>query len=237
MKRLAALALLVAGVAVPAWGQRGGARGGGSGRGMASARGMGSGGGFSAGGRFSYAGTRTSYLPTARGSGYSSGLRAGSTVRRPVYGAPGRYRLPYAPSAYGYAGPYGWIGADYFGYPDLPADSDAGPAYGAAAQPYADGNDPQAGYASGPVEQSGAADSFRPAYRASRPAPEPKSEDAVTLVFKDGRPPEQIHNYILTRTTLHIWDQRPRDVPVDQLDLVATVKLNHDLGVAFQAPG
>jgi hypothetical protein len=201
---------------------------------MASSRGMGSGGGFSAGGRISYAGARTSYFPAARGSAYASGSRPGSSVRRPVYGAPRRYRLPYAPSAYGYGGPYGWLGADYFGYPDPPADY--GPVYGAAAQPYGQENDPQAGYAPGPVEPSGAADSFRPAYRASRPAPEPKSEDAVTLVFKDGRPAEQIHNYILTRTTLHIWDQRPRDVPVDQLDLVATVKLNHDLGVAFQAP-
>ncbi len=70
----------------------------------------------------------------------------------------------------------------------------------------------------------------------ARPAPWPLSEDAVTLIFKDGRPPEQIHNYVLTRTTLFVGDQRRRAIPTDQLDLVATARVNQEAGVDFQLP-
>jgi hypothetical protein len=59
----------------------------------------------------------------------------------------------------------------------------------------------------------------------------------VTLVFKDGRPAEQIHNYMLTRTTLYVQDERRREIPVDELDLAATVKANKAAGVDFQVPG
>ena len=238
MKRLLAVVLLVAGVAVPAWGQRG-ARGGGAGRGATASR-----GGFSAGGSFSYAGARTSYARPP--GGYSSGvaglrngpaygLRGGSSyaVRRPVSGGPVRYRLPYRSIPYGFAGPYGvagWIGPDYLDYSDSPVDE--GPVYAGTAQPYSPENDPQAGYDAAPVEP----DSYRPAYQPSRAPVEPKSAAAVTLVFQDGRPAEQVHNYILTRTTLHIWDEHPRDVAIDQLDLVATAQANREAGVAFQVP-
>jgi hypothetical protein len=55
-------------------------------------------------------------------------------------------------------------------------------------------------------------------------------------VFKDGRPSEQIHNYALTRTDLFVLDQRHRDIPLDELDLAATAKVNHDAGVEFHIP-
>jgi hypothetical protein len=69
-------------------------------------------------------------------------------------------------------------------------------------------------------------------------APEPLPQEAVTLVFKDGRPPEQIHNYLLTGTTLYVQDQAQhhRDIPLSQLDLVATVRVNHDSGIDFRLP-
>jgi hypothetical protein len=59
----------------------------------------------------------------------------------------------------------------------------------------------------------------------------------VTLIFKDGRSPEQIQNYMLTRTTLYVQETRLREIPVDQLDLPATQKVNKDAGVDFQLPG
>lgn len=65
----------------------------------------------------------------------------------------------------------------------------------------------------------------------------PQNEDAVTVVFKDGRPQEEIHNYALTRSTLYVLDQHPRDIPVDEIDLQATEKVNRDAGVNFQLPG
>jgi hypothetical protein len=60
--------------------------------------------------------------------------------------------------------------------------------------------------------------------------------DAVTLVFKDGRPSEQIHNYILTRTTLYVTDAHHREIPVADLDLAATEKANREAGITFKLP-
>jgi len=71
----------------------------------------------------------------------------------------------------------------------------------------------------------------------AQPSPSPESAEAVTLVFKDGRPPEQIHSYILTRNMVYVRDPHPRDIPTDQLDLAATAKVNQDAGVDFQLPG
>ncbi len=64
----------------------------------------------------------------------------------------------------------------------------------------------------------------------------PDSEEAVTLIFKDGRPSEQIHNYAMTSTTLYVLDSPHRNIPLDQLNLSATTKLNDDAGVNFQLP-
>jgi hypothetical protein len=66
----------------------------------------------------------------------------------------------------------------------------------------------------------------------------PSSADAVTLVFKDGRPPEQIHNYLATSKTLTVIDgNHHREIPVADLDVSATVKANRETGVGFQLPG
>jgi hypothetical protein len=64
----------------------------------------------------------------------------------------------------------------------------------------------------------------------------PAPEDAVTLIFKDGRPPLQVHNYALTRTMLYVTDPHHRDIPVADLDLDATQKANADAGITFQLP-
>jgi hypothetical protein len=86
-----------------------------------------------------------------------------------------------------------------------------------------------------PMEQATPADAFRPAYERPQPEPQPE-EDAVTLVFKDGRPDQQIHNYMLTRTTLYVQDERHREIPVSELDLAATEKVNKDAGITFRLP-
>jgi hypothetical protein len=67
-------------------------------------------------------------------------------------------------------------------------------------------------------------------------APRPIEPDEVTLVFKDGRPAQKIHNYALTRTTLYVTDGRHREIAVADLDLVATEKANREAGVNFQLP-
>lgn len=73
-------------------------------------------------------------------------------------------------------------------------------------------------------------------YSNASPAPPPTSEEVVKLVFKDRRPPQEIHNYALTPTTLYVLDQQRRDIPVGEIDLAATEKANRDAGVDFQLP-
>ena len=260
MRRLIAVALVVAGAAIPACAQRGGGgRGGGVGHssGFASRGGsLGPSGGFASHSAPAFHG---SFAPVTRPSTmgamqFRASQYAGSYRRpgRPVGAGiptnsgidrglrpPYRYERGYVPF-YGTGLAYsGAIGPDCFSFGDCDAYDSA--SYSGPAAPdvnsyaYAQG---APAYASGPEE--GPADSaqiaaYRPAYQ--RPAPPPEPEQAVTLVFKDGRPPEQIHNYMLTRTTLYVQDERHREVAVGDLDLAATEKANKDAGMAFQLPG
>jgi hypothetical protein len=137
--------------------------------------------------------------------------------------------------AYGVAGWYGadcgWFWDCGYGYYD---DGDPGyvsPSYVAPPVDYSTEQTAQ------PVEQAETTpgDAFRPAYERPQPEPQPE-EDAVTLVFKDGRPNQQIHNYMLTRTTLYVQDERRREIPVSELDLAATEQANKDAGVMFRLP-
>jgi hypothetical protein len=113
-------------------------------------------------------------------------------------------------------------------YPDSTGSDDS------AAAPNSDGGE----YASQPDGQGQPEPStpYPPDYDLSRPPAAPESEEAVTIIFKDGRPAEQIHNYILTRSTLIVGDRQRREIPTDQLDLTATAKANQDAGVDFRLP-
>jgi len=116
-------------------------------------------------------------------------------------------------------GDYGNQGPDNQGYDDQNYGPDYGP-----VQP------PPSWPSLGPyAPQSGAAQ--------VTPSTAPSTEEAVTLIFKDGRPAETIHNYVLTPTTLYAGDIIHRQViPLDQLDLPATEKANSDAGVDFHIP-
>jgi hypothetical protein len=279
MRRLIAVAVVIAGAALPMCAQRGGgARGGSMGHGGGFSGGFASRGGPSFSGGFASRGSSfaSRSVPVFRGSPTAMGrpnLSATSPVGlgryagfaprpnetgtgartvysngRPVYPVRDRYGRPWIP-VYGLGVPYGGIGFygancgwywdcgyGYDGYPDQGYGSGyASP----GAAPTADYSpDYSAQQNAQPAEQAEAtpADTFRPAYERPQPEPQPE-EDAVTLVFKDGRPNLQIHNYMLTRTTLYVQDARHREIPVDELDLAATEKVNKDAGVAFQLPG
>jgi len=62
------------------------------------------------------------------------------------------------------------------------------------------------------------------------------AEAPITLVFRDGRPNEKIHNYMLTATTLSVLDQQRWDIPLDEIDLAATAQVNLEAGVEFAVP-
>ena len=76
----------------------------------------------------------------------------------------------------------------------------------------------------------------QPMQPSAGPSPEASSEEPVTLIFKDGRPAEQIHNYVLTPTTIYVGDGRRREIPLDQVDIPATEKANREAGVDFHLP-
>ena len=260
MRRLIAVALVVAGVAIPVCAQRGGGgRGGAAGHsGGFTSRGGSIGSGFA--GHSSQA-FHTNFAPAIhsnvvgstqfRGGQYGAGYRRPGVpvgVRPTKSGIGHRPRPPYVYER-SYV-PYG-TGLAYVGSidPDCFSFGDCDPydgaySYGPAVAPdvnpdaYAQGSPPYANQGGEADEMQADATQlapFRPAYQ--RPSPPPEPQPPVTLVFKDGRPPEQIHNYMLTRTTLYVQDEHHREIAVSDLDLAATEKANKDAGVAFQLPG
>jgi hypothetical protein len=91
-----------------------------------------------------------------------------------------------------------------------------------------------------PVGANGAP-SFRPPYQGAYEAPfqaaPVHAQPATVLIFKDGRPPEKVHNYALTGTTLYALDGDLRqEIPLALLNLPATVETNRAAGVDFSLP-
>jgi hypothetical protein len=178
----------------------------------------------------------TSARPYPQTVGRVSGV--GAPIRRPGDNRPHYYRRPYVP-VYGAGIPYsvGYVGPGFYDSYDPGYYDDSTYAAPAPLADYAPADYP-GGYGPPPVDQADlgpVSPSFRPPYQ--KPQPDPEPEAAVTLIFKDGRPSEQIHNYMLTRTTLYVQEQRLREIPVDQLDLAAMDKVNREAGVDFKLPG
>ncbi len=215
-------------IALPVCAQRGGFHGASSGHAATASR-----GGFasSASARSSgYRGYAVNRSPVVARS-FQRGVAGNYGARSPYTGS-WRYRRPYVSPyrvgfRYGFPG-YGWVAPYFLGYPDDLGYDDSG---------VAQGNAPN-GYDAEPPDQQQPAPlpPYLPNADMSRPAQPPASEDAVTLIFKDGRPAQQIHNYILTPSTLYVGGQHQQAIPTDQLDLAATARVNRDAGVDFQIP-
>jgi len=223
MRCVATCALLAFGLSLAGHAQRSAARGGSSSHLAPVSRGGFSAPRSSAGARISMGSRPLNIIP-----GYGRGSPT-PYLSRSAYSGTHSYRRPYFwPRP---VGPYtawpGWVSLGYPGYPDTASYYDP-----ASLPSYAGPYDSQPPYET----------QAPPAYSSSAPAnvspssPAPQEGEAVTLVFKDGRPSERIHNYLLTRTTLYVRDQHHRDIPLDQLDLAATQKVNRDAGVDFQLP-
>ncbi len=230
MSRLAAVALILIGMAIPACAQHAASRSSSGSHGFSASRGFAghfssaSRGGFSAAAPNRFAAFPRS---TASRQFVAQRSRAGNASRRQPYLGDSRHRRPYI-SPYGVGLPYA-VGIDpYFaGYPndigyDDSSDSPAPAPDGYGLEP---GEPPPPPFSP-----------YQPAYEPPHPSQVTGNEEAVTLVFKDGRPSEQIHNYVLTPTTLFVGDQHRREIPIDQLDLAATTKVNRDAGVDFHLP-
>jgi hypothetical protein len=150
------------------------------------------------------------------------------------------YHGPYS-SPYVYAG-YPWLGAVGPGIPwanGLPyTDDQDQAAEPQPAPPQAD--QPMADYGQEPLDSQFAANAppaFRPPYQGPVDFAPVHPQPATTLVFKDGRPSAQVHNYALTATTLYALDGESRqEIPLSLLDVPATVAANRAAGVDFALP-
>jgi hypothetical protein len=72
--------------------------------------------------------------------------------------------------------------------------------------------------------------------QAALPTPEPG--EPLTLIFKDGRAPVKVQNYMMTATVLTDLDaQHYQRFPLDEIDLAATQQANSATGVEFEVPG
>ncbi|RXH56796.1 hypothetical protein [Granulicella sibirica] len=257
MKHLAVAALVFAGITLPVCAQRGG---GGHGSGFAghSSGAMRGTSGISGARSFSpspgYSGSRiaSANRPGYSGSALRRGYSNGNRFRRPNGGGYG-IGIPYVIPIWG-----SWADPGALGYGDNGYDSNGSPDPNANA--YVDPNaygDPNAGaaYPAYPAYQDGYAPGqpdqgqmpppgpyavpYQPLLPpvATLPQQPLRDEEPVTLVFRDGRPTQQIHNYALTRTTLVVMDGRRREIPLAQLDIPETERINREAGVEFTTLG
>lgn len=147
----------------------------------------------------------------------------------------------------GYRGPYlygaypGWLPFGYGLQLGLPFGDDEDEGSGAqVAPPEPDySNQPPGEYGPdyGPEIAANTPSPFRPTYQGQVEAAPVHGQPATTLIFKDGRPPVQVHNYALTANTLYALDGDSRqEIPLALLDVPATVEVNRKAGVDFALP-
>jgi hypothetical protein len=192
---------------------------------------------------------RPGHWPTAGQGHHPDNGKSGVGYRR---------RYPYAygvyPFVYGYGSPLAFglpygddqddaSAAQQPDYPQQPdhGEQDYGPQYGPEAQGPQYGPEtpgPQGRpEAPGPQLSGNTPPPFRPAYQGEAVAAPVHAQPATTLIFKDGRPPAEVHNYALTASTLFDLDGESRkEIPLALLDVPATVEVNRTAGVDFALP-
>lgn len=152
--------------------------------------------------------------------------------------------------AYGY--PYGYypylnvIDPGFYDW-SLPGDSGDGQGGAASYAPYADYGDAYAAGQQSPYyspepypqqenEQAPMPSGGRPAYPGAASGA-PAAEESVTLIFKNGRAPETVRNYMMNAKALIDLDQQHYEqIPLDQIDIAATKQANRARGLDFQVP-
>jgi len=223
---IATLSVLL--MALPVWAQRGS-------NGGAHFTSHGSGGGS---GHFAPRGGFSSHSSSAFHGGSfarSSGvhLRSGNPYHhhRGFYGRRGYY--PYYPYGYYPYGYYGWYD-DPLAYDSQNEDQDsyAGASYPAA---YPEDSPQNSGLQRDVQALSGKIDRLQADVQA-RNRPVPDAEPETALVFRDQHV-EEVRNYAISGGAVWVLNnQAAKKIPLTQLDIDATVKMNDDRGVDFQVP-
>jgi len=160
-----------------------------------------------------------------RGSGIR--IRTGNPYynRRGFYGRRGYY--PYA--GYYPWGYYGWDDDSLAYNTDEDQDAYAGASYPAPSPENDSGLQRDVQALNGKIDRL-------QADVEARNRPKTEQEPATALVFRDQHI-EEVRNYAIAGGTLWILnDKAAKKIPLAQLDLPATVKMNDDRGVDFQVP-
>jgi hypothetical protein len=142
----------------------------------------------------------------------------------------GRSYYPYyAYYPYGLYYPYyGWDMGNNYRQEDDSADANAG-------QYYASPSSEDSGLQRDVQTLSGKIDRLQADVEA-RNRPKPDQEPSTALVFRDQHV-EEVRNYAISGGTLWVLSERAaKKIPLAQLDLAATAKMNDDRGVDFQVP-
>ncbi|HMD17893.1 MAG TPA: hypothetical protein VKH18_14600 [Terriglobales bacterium] len=137
------------------------------------------------------------------------------------------YRYPYA----GYYPYYGW-------YSDPLYDSNDQDSYADVSNPapYPEDYSQNGGLQRDVQALNGKIDRLQADVEA-RNRPKAETEPATALVFRD-KHVEEVRNYAISGGMLWVLnEQASKKIPLAQLDLDATAKMNDDRGVDFQVPG
>ena len=160
----------------------------------------------------------------------------------PVYPHyPGKY--PGFGFGYGYGKGYGYSGyGGIYAVPYYVPFDDASYGGDAGGGPYMSGSPeqtlhivvdtPPGMHVAGPSDDSEVAASPK-----SEPPPEREvlPIDQTTLIFRDGHK-QQVTNYAVMGHTLYVFDAHKRKIPLQDLDVPATIKANDDRGIEFRLP-
>jgi hypothetical protein len=212
---IAAFSLVL--LALPVWAQRHG--GGGGGGAHFAAR----------GGSAVHSSVSSSVHSSGAFRGSSGGRSSGVHLRigNPYYSHRGSYgRRSYYPYA-AYYPYYGWYSDPLYDAGDQDSNANAD-----VPVPYRD----DGGLQSDVQALNGKVDRLQADVEA-RDHPKTEMEPATALVFRD-KHVEEVRNYAIAGGTLWVLNESAaKKIPLDQLDLAATAKMNDDRGVDFQVPG
>ena len=209
---IATLSLIV--LTLPAWSQRHGGGGGGA--------------HFASRGSFAGHTTASSSGSVHSGNdGHSSGINL--RIGNPYYHHPGAYgRRSYYPYAsyYPYSGYYGWYSDPLYDTGDQDSYADE---YRPAPYREDEGLQRDVEALNGKIDRLQADVD-------ARNRTKPDVEPATALVFRDQHV-EEVRNYAIAGGTLWVLnEQAAKKIPLAQLDLAATAKMNDERGVDFQVP-
>jgi hypothetical protein len=117
-------------------------------------------------------------------------------------------------------------------------DSDNSAADGGTTDQAYDPNGPAPLYPAPYPDQRPSYSNAAPSEQLAASAAPSEPEQLLTVIFKNGRAPIEVKNYMMTAKVLTDLDsEHYEQIPLDQIDLAATKRFNTFAGVDFQIPG